>query len=303
VLNRRQLLSLAVALPAMAAPEPARHNIRVAISESLFGDVNQNDARAAMSVWIRRLKEQLFLPADLEADLFVTFPSISAQLRSGIAQSVAISAVEYWKLRPLLDPTTVVVAEHQEEPRYLLISRRGKGVESLADLMGKRLLVQSNPQTCLAAPWLHILTQPLRQRTAGKFFGEVSLWKRPQQVVLPVYFGQADCGLVLESAMQSLTELNPKLSRDLLIVATSPPLEPGAYAFGVACPRAYRDALANALAALSAHESGKLVLSLFQVRGFRQQHTSVLNGAMKLIDEAVRLGWTDEAGILKEGSA
>ena len=53
---------------ALAADDGAP--VRVAISESLVADVNMNDARAAMAIWIKRMMVDLSFAIELNPKVF-----------------------------------------------------------------------------------------------------------------------------------------------------------------------------------------------------------------------------------------
>ena len=80
--------------------------VHMAISESVVGDVNLNDARAAMLIWIRRMAQDLNLVVDPK--LFSTTQEILDRTRRGQLDAMALNVVEYRQIADLLDPEKLV---------------------------------------------------------------------------------------------------------------------------------------------------------------------------------------------------
>src|ERR1700744_3442634 len=96
--SRRHVLAVMLGachwLPGTLQAADASLPVRLAISESLVADVNINDARAAMQIWIRRMSQELKLEVELNPRVFDTTEEIFRRARSGQMDAVALNVVE-----------------------------------------------------------------------------------------------------------------------------------------------------------------------------------------------------------------
>src|ERR1039458_3771511 len=95
--SRRHVLALMLGawrwLPRALAAADAGAPIRLAISESLVADVNLNDARAAMAIWLKRMMVDLNLVLEFNPKVFDTTEEIFRRARSGQLDAVALNVV------------------------------------------------------------------------------------------------------------------------------------------------------------------------------------------------------------------
>lgn len=299
-LSRRALVAGALlGLGAARGPaEPHPGLLRLSISDSLLGDANLNDARAAMKVWISRVMHELQLHVDINAEFFEPFEVIARKLESAELDSAALNAVEYWRMRPLLDPSIVACPTYAGKQELQLVVRRDTGYRSVADLKGKRLMVHRNLRMSTAMAWLHVITAPYRRLGGAPYFAEIQHVARAQQVALSVFFRKMDACLLLAPVMAPLGELNPQLAKDLVGIETSPEVVGGTYALSKRTHPKAKEGLIGSMNLLSQSVSGRQVLSLFQMQELRNYDSTHMFSTMQLIDRAVALGWQDERGIV-----
>ncbi|MCX6623326.1 MAG: hypothetical protein NTY38_20120, partial [Acidobacteria bacterium] len=154
--SRRNVLSMllgACSMPVVLAAADSGPAVRFAISESLAGDVNLNDARVAMQVWIVRMSRDLNLAID--AKLFPTTPEIVARMRAGQLDAVALNILEYRQLADWLDSSQLVTAASAAGlEQYMILARQSSGIRLFADLKGRRISILKAPRMCVAPAWL-----------------------------------------------------------------------------------------------------------------------------------------------------
>ena len=95
--SRRQALALAFGggqwFPAALKAAPPTTRVRLAISESLvFPNVNLDDARAAMRIWLKRVMVDLNVVFELSPNVFDTTEEILQRARIGDFDAVAVAA-------------------------------------------------------------------------------------------------------------------------------------------------------------------------------------------------------------------
>ena len=292
--SRRQALATifagALLIPRTLSGADPDAPIRLAISDSLVADVNLNDARAAMLIWIKRISRELNVVIDYDARVFNTTKEIFDRVRGGVLDAVAVNAVEYWQIADLMDPKQIVVqAGAAGLVQYAILARKSAGIAQLVDLRGRRLTVLKAPGMCVADAWLTTILSDGNLGPVGPFFGSVTSDTRPFQVVLPVFFGKADACVTTTQAFETICELNPQVAKDLVVVARSPAMVVNLYAFRRNFPVVRRERLINALSSLSSNQAGRQLAMLFHFEELVARDGGCMADSLALIERAERL--------------
>ena len=82
-----------------AASKPDDGPIQVAFSGSMFVDVNENDASAAVRVWAQMLSKEHGIPVNQTVRILRGTNAIAAALQSHTADIITLTTEEYWALR------------------------------------------------------------------------------------------------------------------------------------------------------------------------------------------------------------
>lgn len=232
--SRRRALALMLGagrwLPGALAATDAGAPVRLAISESVVGDVNLNDARAAMQIWIKRMTQDLNLVLDVK--LFVTTQQIVEGTRKGQLDAVAVNIIEYRQIAEMLDSSRIVNAAGSAGlEQYVILVKQNSGIRQLSDLKGRRLCTLKTPKMCVAPAWLFTVLEDGHYGPAEQFFSSVATDTKFSRVVLPVFFGQADACLTSKRGFDTMCELNPQVARDLKVLIGSPAMVVDFYIF------------------------------------------------------------------------
>jgi ABC-type phosphate/phosphonate transport system substrate-binding protein len=288
--SRRRALTLLLGvwnwegrLAAGATPAP----VRLAISQNVVGDVNLNDARAAMQVWVKQMTRDLNLAIDLKP--LASTQEIVESTRKGQLDAVALNIIEYRQIADLLDSSQIVTdggAEGLEQ--YLIVAKRNSGIRQFADLKGRRLNALTTPRMCVAQAWLLTLLEEGHYGSAEQFFGSVSADSKYSRVVLPVFFGQADACLTSKQGFDMMCELNPQVARELIVVVGSPPLVVEFYIFRKGYQSVYRQRVIQALFNLSTSPAGQQLATLFHFDRLTVRDASSLASVLSLLERAER---------------
>jgi ABC-type phosphate/phosphonate transport system substrate-binding protein len=121
------------------------------------------------------------------------------------------------------------------------------------------------------------------------FFGKVSLIRKSSQVLLPVFFKQADACLINSDAFETTVELNPQMKRDLKIIARSPSGTTSVICIRTTLKPALRQTLVDSLRDLHAEPKGQQILTLFKVEKLLPFEPSYLESARQLIQDHGKL--------------
>jgi ABC-type phosphate/phosphonate transport system substrate-binding protein len=263
--------------------------VRLAISESLVADVNLNDARAAMMIWLNRMMSDLKVVVELNPKVFETTEEILRRARGSQLDCVALNVVEYRQIAGVLDPSHVIAeggAPGQEQ--YLLLARRNSGIQHLGELRGRRLCMLKAPKMCVAPDWLSTILDEGHFGPSEQFFGSVATDSKASRVVLPVFFGQTDACLTSKRSFDTMCELNPQVAKDLTVIASSPVMVVTFYIFHRNYHGLSRERFAKVYSDLPNSAAGRQLATLFQFENLVVKDIACLAPAMGVLAAAER---------------
>ena len=291
--SRRHALALMLGawrcLPRALAAADAGAPLRLAISESLVADVNLNDARAAMAIWLKRMMVDLNLVIEFNPKVFDTTEEILRRARSGQLDAVALNVVEYRQIADVLDPSEIIAESGATGvEQYILLAKRNSGLQHLGDLRGRRLCTLKNPKMCVADAWLSTILDEGHLSPSGQFFGTATTDTKVSRVVLPVFFGQSDACLTSKRGFDTMCELNPQVAKDLIAIASSPAMVVTFYVFHKNYHGVNRERFAKVYSGVRSSVSGRQLATLFQFDQLTVQDGSCLTTALSILDRAER---------------
>jgi ABC-type phosphate/phosphonate transport system substrate-binding protein len=289
--SRRQLLTMMGIAPWMQSKLSAADTapVRLSISETLVSDVNLNDARAAMLIWIRRMMSEMHLAVEINPRVFDSTEEILRRVRSADLDSVALNVLEYRQIADLLDRKEIIAEGVAKGPeQYVLLSKRSGGIQSLGDLRGRKLCMLKSPKMCVAGAWLTTILDEGRLGQIEQFFSAINTDSKPSRVVLPVFFGQADACLTTKRSFDTMCELNPQVAKELTMVANSAPMVVAFYIFRRNYHSESREKFIKAYADVPHSVDGRQLATLFQFEQLVAKDISCLAPALSVIEAAER---------------
>lgn len=291
VRSRRQVLALLLgAVPCLRGLLAAADNVppvRLAISESLVADVNLNDARAAMTIWLQRMMVDLNVVIEMSPRVFDTTQEIVRRARTGQLDAVALNVVEYRQIADVLDSSQVMAESGTTGlEQYILLVKRNSGIQHLADLRGRRLTILKSPKMCVASAWMSTLLDAGHLGGSDQFFGTVTAENKISKVVLPVFFGQTDACLTSKRGFETMSELNPQVGKDLNAIASSPEMVVTFYVFHKNFHGAIREKFTKVYSNVRGDVSGRQLATLFQFEELVIKDAKCLAPALAVLDAA-----------------
>jgi len=264
-------LALAVLIQAghAAAVDPGAPSTSLVVGSSaaVLADVDAADAVAATKLWTDRILRRKGYDGESAARIFPDLTALAAAVGGDGVDLVFLLPQEYLALagRLPLVPVAISAPAQGVYEEFVLVVRAGWGPKSLGDLRGRRLLVETDQRGTLPMVWLEtLLLREGEPADAKAFFADVRATRKASQTVMPVFFGQADACVTTRSAFQTLAELNPQLSTQLEVMASSP-----GYAVGLGCLRQgyfeeHPGYFEENLADLHLDPQGRQILTLFR---------------------------------------
>jgi phosphonate transport system substrate-binding protein len=259
--------------------------LRMAVSEKVVCGVNLSDARAAMAVWIQELLKTTDLKMALAPDQNWVMPSdqLLAAIRGGTLDMFCITAAEYRQVTPYVDTSQIVTDDYGGE-ELLLVVRDGSGIVNLAGLRGRSLTLLESPSTSLAEPWLAVSLWREGLESPEKLLSHMTTNTKLSQVVLPLFFGQADACVVTRRGLDTMIELNPQVSQKLKVLLASPKMESAFFAWRKDYPASLKKPIFDRLVELKSSPTTYQMLTLFQSPGYAVRDADCLIPANSVLD-------------------
>ncbi|HTP65810.1 MAG TPA: PhnD/SsuA/transferrin family substrate-binding protein [Geobacteraceae bacterium] len=118
---------------------------------------------------------------------------------------------------------------------------------------------------------------------ARAFFGDLREFPRASQIIMPVFFGQADACLASSNSFETMADLNPQIGLRLRVLEKSPGFTTGIIAVRKNGRTPRREEMIRALAEMDGDPKGKQLLTLFRVNRLVPFHAEHLTSVEKML--------------------
>jgi ABC-type phosphate/phosphonate transport system substrate-binding protein len=273
------------------ATAPSNTVLRLGFSSSLFAGVNENDAKAAMKVWAQAILTEHRVGIIAEAKVLNGGEEITSAVRDKLVDTVTLSVEEYCALgRELLCTNAIFgVSAGALTEEYLLLVHHDSNLGRIDDLRGHSLVLFENARAALAPVWLETLLLKSGLGQTHRFCGRVMQATKLSQVVLPVFFRQADACVVTRRGFQTMVELNPQVGQQLRTLVASPALIPSAFLFRADYTDPTKEVILGETGKVHSTAGGQQILTLFQCENLELHSVSVLDPSVELVATHRRL--------------
>ena len=120
------------------------------------------------------------------------------------------------------------------------------------------------------------------------FFASYKEAMKPSQAVIPVFFRQADACITTRNFFEVLSELNPQLRKEIMVLKESRPIATGVIAVSKNLSIQKRDALHEFLENSHQDPQGKQLLTMFRMDRlvpFRPEYLASIEAFLKEYNE------------------
>lgn len=240
---------------------------RFGVIADTFSGVNANDARVALNLLlVKRLKKE-YWEDEIET---VVYPDIQAAMkdaRDGKIDLLTLPTLDYLHVKNELRmiPKMISGVGPKEEQANLLLVKKESGIDSLAGLQQKNLIIEKSVNGKLALKWLDTLLLNRSLPVSRDFFRKVKQVDKSSRALLPVFFGQADACIVRSFAFRTMAELNPQVGKKLMVLEQSPVFGSALLCFRPGIQKKLADSIVDFIQKMPEHEEYRQVLLLFQV--------------------------------------
>ena len=264
--------------------------LEMAYSAEFFVDVGLGDAQAATAVWSEALMQKWDLPFSVETVIFDGPQQAIKAIYDEQIDLVVLPPLQYLLIKDQVDLQPVLVAESQGEVRHpqVLLVRRDSGVSTLADLAGGDLAIARAGKGRIGRLWLETELVAAELSQSRAFFGQVREVGKAAQAVLPVFLGEIDACLVPQEQFATMVELNPQLSRKLMVLATSPAFCQTLVCLSPNLEAEYERLTIDRFQEIHTEALGRQILTLFRVERLVPFDPSYIEGASAIYEESQR---------------
>lgn len=258
------LVSFSVAADAQPLPVSSQRFLMGVYYPSIANLVTRADFQVAINIWLAEFSGPLQL-SPTRAILFEDMDSLRQAFIAGELDFIMAPPLLLAKHieRSLLADGFVGTASDGTRYGMVLIARRDAGIQTLAQMRGKVLMLPEND--ILAETFLDMLSLKTYRQHFRKVFKAIHTKERQSAVVLALFFKQADVGLSNAEVLNLMIELNPQLKDSLAVLAKFPTKSPNYGYFHSDFPAHVRQAITEKVKELNQQPRPQQVLQALRM--------------------------------------
>jgi phosphonate transport system substrate-binding protein len=209
-----------------ATPREARMVMGV-YSKNITEMASRSDLEVALNFWVKDLlaEEAERIKIHFTESRAISFDNINemrnAMLRGELDLVVAppLLLSKYFKRSELADGFTAMLEDNKPDS-LLLIARNDKNIHGVKDLQAKKLLMPSDDE--MADVFLDSLFLKQFSTSYKNIVASAEQQNKASRIVLDVFFKKVDAGIVYRDAYDVMVELNPEISKNIIILEQYP---------------------------------------------------------------------------------
>lgn len=268
-----------------AATSPERPLV-IGYSTTVFFSVDPRDAVGLTKVWVKAADRAMKNDVPSSVIFFKGLGDVARAIKNQEVDIVVLTGMEYAQSQNVLPLKPVLSAEHGRNfyDQLLLLVRGDSGISRVGQLRGKTLKIESGQRGTLPTQWLDALLLERTGTLAASFFGTLTEAQKAQQVIMPLFFKQIDACLTSRDSLETMSELNPQIGREIRILEISPGFLSGVLAVPSTFSHPRRDAMLAAIRNIHLDAKGRQLLTVFRINrlvDFKAEHLASLDAIQK----------------------
>jgi phosphonate transport system substrate-binding protein len=255
-------------------------------SAAMLRQFNENDARAAIKVWVDALVKEGTFQADSTAKVYDNAAALVTALQSNEVDGVTLTVTDLFEIKDKVkfDRFIFDVNDGSYLDEYVILVHQDSDITRIEDLQDRTLNVLLHPRMCLAVPWLDTLLMERGLKPSQTSCSQVTEKTKLTQAILPVFFRQTDACLVTRKGFKTMSELNPQVGRRLRVLASSPEMVTTGFFLRAGFSKADQDKFVDKIVRIHATLAGQQVLTVFQTERLEERPTSILDKTFALLE-------------------
>lgn len=277
------LFSWAILPVSICHTQTEKQRMNVGYTTSSLPDVDIKDATAALNIWIKEVGDKEGFQTKS-----LLYENADALLGDFAAKKIDIAflrTLEYLPAAKKIDSEIRQVSTKlgKGTVKYLLLVPSGPKYTQVRDLKSARFAVLKNND--LGMMFLNTQLVKAKLPEAKGFFSEIQEKAKQSQVLLSVFFGQADACLVTDTSYKTMTELNPQIVQKIKIIAASTELLELVNFIQKSLDEATKEKIVRGAIRAKETERGRQMLMLFNSDGVEKASDEQLETAKQLVAE------------------
>lgn len=268
-----------------ATDNAASQPFAVAFMDSMFPQVNKNDAKAVIKVWSETLAAEQGVKSGSVTRIIKTVPELIEEMKAGRIDAVGMTVIEYEELlnSVAIDPLFLNSIGGNFAEQFVLLVHKDSSIHQLRDLANKTLIINATPRTCIIKEWFDLQLVNADLPTSDKLTKRIINKPKPSETILPVFFRQVDACLTSKHSFDLMSELNPQVGKQLKVITLSEPLITTMLAFRKNFTSPDKEIILEILDHFETAVGGNQILLIFQSDGLENKPLSMVDSTLNLI--------------------
>ena len=266
-MNLRVIISYFYICSLVIAQTEPTNNYVLCFSDNSFHDVEMTDARAIVNVLGKKLITEYDKTAGGGSVVFNLETELQKHIDDGADMFILLST-EYLEVQnnKSLIPRYSIIVDGGIGFKYNLLINKSSGIQSFSDLRNKSISVLGNNFESPSFYWLSSITKKNANVFPQDYFDKIVLKPKAKSIILSVFFNQIDACLTSSNSLEIVSELNPQIAENLIIIEESPSLLTGLICFNESIIGTQKEkVLIKALESLHNNYYGKQLLDLYSI--------------------------------------
>lgn len=188
---------------------------------SINAVVSRTDFQIAIDFWLKEYSESLEIK-HAESRLYDRIEEMQTDFANGELSFIVappLLIVRYFDLNSLADG--FIGTSVTDKPYGIVVlARKDKRIDSIKDLLHKRLILPANDE--LAKVFLDSLVITQLHQRYNNALGSVQYLQKQNAIIHKLFFNEADVGVAYLETFELMVELNPQIKEKIKILETFP---------------------------------------------------------------------------------
>lgn len=246
-------------------PDSSPKTLRLGYSKNVFSRVDINDAKVAIDMFVKYLREKMNAKIHAETIILDDVDDMVSALKDKRIDGITLNTLDYLKIknRVSLEPFSLSIVGESIGDEYIVLVHKNQGISRPEQLRDKTLIVEVARNGDIALVWFTTLLMKKGLPESDRFLKNIKKVEKISKAVLPVFFQQIDACLVTQRGFETMIELNPQIGQNLRVLTKSPPFLGNFFCFRKNFDKAMRNMLSDVVIDLHLNEKGKQIMMLF----------------------------------------
>jgi hypothetical protein len=263
-------------------------------------DLPRQDVEVSLRFWVEELARSLNLTYK-PVRFYESMADLRRDMTAGSINFVVGTSVDIALTFPVQELADGFAGYKAEPDHLLLVVRRDSGIQSPADLAGKRVVLLERDK--LSDIYLETLLLQARGSLDRNRLATLGREQRSSKLAHRLFFKQADAALIYRNGFDAALALNPQIDRELRVLEdySLKIRSPHIGLFSAHVRPEHRSLITEAARRLNSTARGRQVLNIYQTEGIELTRVGDLEPFARLLETYRALKPASETSAKKVG--